>query len=110
MTVRYMKLDGTFISNTWGASDDVDAAIKAETTELERYYRSIIQALVYTSPEAKLRIGMFDWENSWNNYALECVREGDDLVFSVVHKEGHDHKAAFDDLMQRCIHPPKEKG
>lgn len=84
---------------SWGCIAPTDDA------ELVRYYRSIIHALVYSSPAAKLRISEFDWTNSWENYELECVNDGGCLVLSVIHKERHDHKAAFDALMRRTINP-----
>lgn len=77
-------------------------------TEMERYYRSIIQALVYVAPEAKLRIEEFDWVNARENYELEIVNDNGGLVLSVAHKERHDHRAAFDVLMHRAINPPAD--
>lgn len=70
--------------------------------EVTKLYRGQLQALVYASPEGSLRVSLFDYEVANRDYVLECVNDGDDLVYSVRHKDGHDHKASFDALMRRA--------
>lgn len=67
----------------------------------DRTLRELLQAAVYTSPDAKLRIGAFEMENANTKFVLEIVNEGDELVLSVRAKEHARPSAAFDAYMQR---------
>lgn len=67
----------------------------------DKTLRDLLQAAVYTSPDAKLRIGAFEMENANAKFVLEIVSEGDELVLSVRAKEHARPSAAFDAYMQR---------
>lgn len=69
---------------------------------VDKTLRELLQAAVYTSPDAKLRIGAFEVQNANTKFVLEIVSEGDELVLSVRSKEYARPSAAFDAYMQRA--------